>query len=468
MHTSSQRFLVSPLRGPLQGELRVPGDKSIGHRAVLLGALGRGVTTLRGLSGGEDNQRTVAVFEALGVPVRREGEVLRIGDAARGPGRARLAPPTVDLDCGNSGTSIRLLCGVLAAQGFHCRLTGDPYLSARPMRRVVDPLRQMGAQLGGAEGKKPGEVYPPLVINPQLAPGEEGAPPRLQGLRYKSPIASAQVKSALLLAGLYAEGDTEIIEPTRSRDHSERMLQALGVPLCTFDEPDGAAGCRLETAGFSRELPPFTLTIPGDLSSAAFLLGAALLSPGSEVRVRGVGLNPSRTGVLDVLAAMAPGAVQIEGARTDMGEPVGDLVVRGGAGLAAVAIGGTLAIRALDELPLCAALAAAAHGQTVISGAAELRVKESDRIAATCALLRAFGVACEERPDGLVVEGRGPGALRPARVESFGDHRIAMAGATLALAAGGESVIEDVGNVATSFPSFASSLQSLGAELRLG
>lgn len=448
-----QSFLITPPTGPLRGQVLVPGDKSIAHRLLLLAGLADGRCEIRGLSGGQDNQRTAAALAALGVPVRETGpaqvEVL-------GQGLAGLRAPVADIDCGNSGTSMRLLCGLLGAQPFPSRLFGDPYLNARPMRRVVDPLSQMGVRVRGQPGKKPGEVYPPLEIEPA---------PALHGIRYRSPIASAQVKSAILLCGLFADGVTEVEEPLRSRDHTERLLTALGVPLTV--SADGLQS-RLDPQGWTRRIAPFSAVVPGDFSSAAFLVGAALLLPGSDLLLRGVGLNPTRTGFLDAMEQLCPGAAEQGAEHGALGEPVGELRVRGReTALRGMTLAGALSLRALDELPLCAALAAAAEGDTTIADARELRVKESDRIAASCALLHAFGVECEEREDGLVVRGRGRTGLRPAHVHSHGDHRIAMAGAVLALAAPGPSRIEDVDNVATSFPGFATELVRLGAYLQI-
>ncbi len=310
-----------------------------------------------------------------------------------GRGLHGLRAPVEDLDCGNSGTSIRLLAGVLAAQRFPSRLFGDRYLNARPMRRVVDPLTRMGAVLRGVAGKKPDDTYPPLSIDPAAG---------LHGIRHESRIASAQVKSAVLLCGLWAEGPTEVLEPARSRDHTERMLRSFGVPLSTSDGPEGALS-RLDPAGWKRDLPAFELEVPGDLSSAAFLLGAAVAVPGSRLLLRGVGLNPTRSGVLDALAALCPGAVTVHDRREVTGEEIADLHIDTGPGgsngaLHPINIDGALAVRALDELPLLSALSALCEGTTTIAGAAELRVKESDRIAATCALLRSFGVECEDAP----------------------------------------------------------------------
>jgi 3-phosphoshikimate 1-carboxyvinyltransferase len=435
------------VKGParaLAGETTVPGDKSIGHRAVIFGAISDGRVRVRGLSGGEDNRRTVGVFRALGVAIRDVGPgELEID----GVGLDGLRAPSGDLDCGNSGTSIRLLSGLLAGQSFRSRLVGDEYLHARPMKRVAEPLRQMGASIEGATGKKAGEVYPPLVV---------GGAGKLKGIAFSSPVASAQVKSAILLAGLYAAGPTSVSEPELSRDHTERILRSLGVPLRT----DGLT-VTIDPTGWSRKLPARDLTVPGDLSSAAFLLGAATLVPGSRVLIRGVGVNPSRTGFLDALALMG-GRVTLENPREVGGEPVADLRAEA-APLRGIEIRGSLAVRAIDELPLLAALAAHADGPTVIADAAELRVKESDRVAATAAMLRAFGAEVEEKPDGMIVSGRR--AYRPGVVASHGDHRIAMAGAVFALAVAGETRIDDTENIATSFPTFTPSLLSLGASL---
>jgi 3-phosphoshikimate 1-carboxyvinyltransferase len=306
----------------------------------------------------------------------------------------------------------------------------------------------MGARVDGAAGPRPGELYPPLQVG--------GARARLRGIRHSSAVASAQVKSALLFAALAAEGATTIVEPARSRDHTERMLAFLGAPLTV--EGDGVT---LDPAGWSRRLAARDLDVPGDLSSAAFLLAATTLVPGSRVTVEGVGVNPTRTGFVDALAAMG-GQLVVAPAADASGEPVGDLTASA-APLGAITLDGTLALRAIDELPLVAALAAHAAGATTIADAAELRVKESDRIVSTAAMLRAFGVEVEERPDGLVVAG-GRG-VRAGVVDSGGDHRIAMAGAVCALGADGETRIRDVDNVATSFPGFAELLQSLGAAI---
>ncbi|HKA89190.1 MAG TPA: 3-phosphoshikimate 1-carboxyvinyltransferase [Haliangiales bacterium] len=431
-------WIVEPA-GPLSGDVAVPGDKSIGHRAVLFAALTDGPCEVTGLSGGEDNLRTVAALQALGVRVA-EGVVQGVGlDGLR----AAAAP----LDCGNSGTSMRLLTGLLAAQPFRSELVGDEYLHRRPMRRVAEPLGRMGARVAGrpGQGKKAGEIYPPLVVEPAGT---------LRGIDYESPVASAQVKSAILLAGLYARGRTSVREPGPSRDHTERMLRFLGAPIAT-----GERTTAVDPDGWDRRLRARPLRVPGDPSSAAFLLAAALVT-GGTVRVRGACVNPTRTGFLDAIAAMGAD-VALENPREEAGEPIADVVVRGGRPLRGVDLAGDLVVRAIDEVPILAVVAARAEGTTTIRDAAELRVKESDRVATTVALLRAFGVAADEREDGLAIAGGT--ALRPGDVDSHGDHRIAMAAAVAAAVAGGRVV--DVANVATSFPTFARLLRELGARV---
>ena len=438
------------VRGParaLGGDVQVPGDKSIGHRAVLFAALAEGQAVVRGLSGGEDNRSTIGVLRALGVAIRDAGHGVVAVD---GRGLDGLRAPAGELDCGNSGTSMRLFAGLLASRPFQARLVGDQYLHARPMRRVVDPLRQMGARVEGLAGKKAGELYPPLTLGPLPA----GA--RLHAIAWTSKVASAQVKSAIVLAGLCGDGPTTIVEPERSRDHTERMLAHMGAPLTV-----AGLSVTVDPRGWDGRLAARDLMVPGDLSSAAFLLGAAAVVPHSRIVIRGVGVNPTRTGVLDALRAMGA-TIDVSDERLIGGEPVADLSCVGGA-LRGIRIAGELAVRAIDELPLLAAVAAHAEGETRIADAAELRVKESDRVAATAAMLRALGVEVEEHPDGLTV--RGGHGTRAGVVESHGDHRIAMAGAVCALGARGETLIRDTRNVATSFPGFAAALATLGADL---
>jgi 3-phosphoshikimate 1-carboxyvinyltransferase len=445
----------------------VPGDKSVGHRALLFGALAEGPSTVRGLSTGLDNRATMHALRMLGVPIDmgEQGEV-RI----QGVGLHGLRMASGALDCGNSGTTMRLLAGLLAGQRFGSRLTGDASLCRRPMGRIVGPLRARGSHIAGTsdastsataepsgsepdETEQPPEVYPPLSIAP-LVEGEE-----LVGLEYDMPTASAQVKSALLLSGLYAEGGTALKEPVVSRDHTERMMTALGVPLQVMGPM-----VALDPEGWSRRWDGFDWDLPGDLSSAAFLLAAAHAAPSSEITIEKVGTNPTRTGILEVLRMMgaAPGVVP----KGDMAsnEPVADLMVET-TPLRGQLVAGELLVRSIDEVPAVAVLAALAHGTTEVRDAAELRVKESDRIATMAAVLRAFGVRCEELEDGLRVHGQGGRGLQGAHVRSGGDHRVAMAATVLGLAADGPTLVDGVECVETSFPGFAELLRSLGAEV---
>ncbi|HJZ88173.1 MAG TPA: 3-phosphoshikimate 1-carboxyvinyltransferase [Polyangia bacterium] len=439
-------YRVRPPARPLAGAVTVPGDKSIGHRALILAALGDGRARVSGLGGGQDNQRTVDALTALGVAITPAGPDALVID---GVGWGGLTAPAQPIDCGNSGTSMRLLAGLLAGQPFSSTLDGDRSLRGRPMARVCGPLSAMGARIEGAPGARPGEIYPPLCV--------AGRRPLL-GIDYASPIASAQVKSALLLAGLYAQAPVRVREPAPSRDHTERMLRALGVPV-SVPAPGEVV---LDPTGFSRRLPARDWQVPGDLSSAAFLLVAGLLVPGSQVTVRGVGLNPTRTGVLDALRAMGAD-LRTSSVREEGGEPVGDVTARASA-LHATTLAGTLSVRALDEIPILAVAAACASGTTVVRDAVELRVKESDRISQIVKELARLGVRARELSDGLEIDG-------PARLaggvtlKSGGDHRIAMACAVAGLVARAPIEIADVDNVATSFPGFESSLAALGADI---
>ncbi len=386
----------------LRGEASVPGDKSIGHRALLFAALAQGESTIRGLSGGLDNAATQAALSAMGVRFEDLDDALRVGGVGLDGLRMARAP----LDCGNSGTTMRLLAGVVSAQRFGTRLVGDASLSLRPMRRIVEPLRARGAHIAGVSGAKEGEVYPPLSVAP-LVEGES-----LVGIEYEMPVASAQVKSALLLSGLFASGPTALKEPTLSRDHTERMMLSLGVPLETM-----GSMVVLEPDGWTRAWAGFDWEVPGDTSSAAFVLGAALVVPGSRVRVTNVGVNPTRTGLLDALRPMrARVALEAKGASAGE-EPVADLEAAGG-DLVAARIGGELVTRMIDEVPVFAALAAFAKGRSEIRDARELRVKESDRLAVMSEVLAAFGVEHTELDDGLVIEGSaGEKAARRPRHE---------------------------------------------------
>lgn len=441
------KLIVEPVTGPLNGTIAVPGDKSIGHRALLFSLLSQTPIRVLGLGDGADNGRSARAITALGARIEKDGLALVI----TGTGLDGMKAPAGPIDCGNSGTTIRLLCGLLAGQRFATTLVGDESLSKRPMRRVIEPLAQMNASITG-QGTGI-DVTPPLVVGPATGP--------LRAIDYKLPMASAQVKTAILLAGLYADGATSVTEPGPSRDHSERMLAYLGAPLTVSGRTT-----TIDTRGWDRRLGGAGFEVPADPSSAAFLVAAALVAGAREVRIPGVCTNPTRTGFLDAIAAMG-GDVVLEDARQAGPEPVATLVVRGPApALRGTEIGGDLAVRSIDELPILAVLAARAHGTTVVRDAEELRVKESDRIATTCALLRAFGVSCEARPDGFVVEGRPDRPLEPARVHAQGDHRIAMSAAVAGLVASGPTHIDDADNVATSYPGFAAALSQLGATIR--
>ena len=449
-----KHFIVEPATRPLSGQIDVPGDKSLGHRALLFSLLAKQPIRIRGLGGGADNGRTARAITQLGATVTRDGDAVVV----QGTGLRGMTAPAAPIDCGNSGTTIRMLCGLLAGQPFRSELFGDESLSKRPMRRVIEPLRAMGAQITGAGGGASADVVPPLTIGPLAE--------RLHGATHDLAIASAQVKTALVLAGLQAEGTTRITEPGPSRDHTERLLAAMGAPITTRGREVIVEPGAWAEAGAPLELPGGTIEVPGDPSSSAFLVAAALVAGAETVVCRGVCVNPTRTGFLDVLAKMGA-TIELEHQRAVGGEPVADLVIRGPApSLRAVEIEGDVVVRAIDEVPILAAIAARAKGVTIVRDAEELRVKESDRIATTVAMLRAFGVEAEARPDGLVVAGAPDRPLSPGRVDSASDHRIAMAGSILALAASGPSRIDDVGNVATSFPSFVSVLSSLGVTLR--
>ena len=419
--------------GPLRGEVTVPGDKSITHRALLLGALAEGTTEILDPLDGEDCRATARAVAALGIAVEAppDARVWRV----HGKGLGGLNEPQDVLDCGNSGTSLRLLAGILAGQPFLGILSGDASLRQRPMRRVVEPLARMGAQCWGRrEG-----AYPPLAIR-------GGA---LRGIDAALPVASAQVKSALLLAGLWSRDPVSVTEPAPSRDHTERMFEAFGAPL----EREGTR-VRLAPGGILRAA---RISVPGDLSSAAFFIVGALVVPGSEVVVRGVGLNPTRTGILDALQRMGADIVVVPRGAAG-GEPVGDLRVRASR-LRATRIDGPMIPRLIDEIPALALAAACAEGTTRIADAAELRVKEVDRIAALAGELGRLGARVREEPDGLTIEGGAP--LAGGACQSRGDHRMAMVLAVAGLVAAGETVVHDTACVETSCPGFAGRLAGL-------
>lgn len=426
-----RRFRVRP-GGRLSGALRVPGDKSISHRAVMLAALAEGVSEIGGFLEGADALATLAAFRSLGV-------------AAEGPQRGRLRIEGVGLhglraaagplDLGNSGTSMRLLTGLLAGQAFDSTLVGDASLMRRPMRRVTDPLAAMGALIETTEAG--------------TAPLHIRGGRRLQGIDYALPVASAQVKSALLLAGLYAEGATVVTEPAPTRDHTERMLAGFGYPVTR-------TGASVRLAGGGR-LQGGRIVVPADISSAAFFLVGASIAPGSVLVLEHVGLNPTRTGVIEILRRMGAD-IEIEDQREVGGEPVGRVAVRH-APLRGIDIPRELVPLAIDEFPAIFVAAACAEGETRLSGAEELRVKESDRIQVMADGLRSLGVDAEPQPDGMVIRG---GAIGGGRVRAHGDHRIAMAFAMAALAARDEVVIDDCTEVDTSFPGFVNMARDAG------
>ena len=411
------------------GEVRVPGDKSISHRALILGALAHGVMEIQGISPAADVESTARCLRALGVEISLAGDRAVIA----GAGPEGLSPPRAPLDCGNSGTTMRLLAGVLAGRPFESVLVGDESLSRRPMRRIIEPLSRMGAEISARDGN-----FPPLRIR-------GGG---LRGISYTLPVASAQVKSAVLLAGLQAAGDTEVVEPAPSRDHTERMLAYLGAPI-------EVEGRRIRVrAGELRARP---IAVPGDFSSAAYLIAACAARPGCTLLVRDVGVNPTRTGFLDVLGEMGAEVIALDERKMN-GEPVADLLVRGRE-LRAAEVGRELVPRLIDELPLLAVLATQAEGTTVIRDAGELRVKESDRIAAMAGNLRRLGAEVREFPDGMEI--RGPCRLRGARLSGFRDHRIVMACAVAGLYASGETAIEGAEWAAISFPGFFRVLEGI-------
>ena len=420
-------------RAPLiEADIEVPGDKSISHRSAMFAALSDGACRLRNYLPGEDCLGTLRVLRQLGVTIESLSPTEHVVHGLRG----RFSEPQDDLDCGNSGTTMRLMSGLLAAQPFRCRLTGDASLSRRPMRRIMEPLEQMGAVLE-AEGEG---GCPPLVIR-----GTAG----LRPLAYRLPVPSAQVKSAILLAGLFADGVTTVDQPVPTRDHTERLLEYFGVPVTREGTSVSVRGGTLPRAR--------DVDVPGDVSSAAFWLVAAATQPGSSVRVRNLGLNPTRTGILAVLLRMGAKLREEEQTRGP-GEPCGRIEIVGRS-LRGTEIGGAEIPNVIDELPVLAVAGALAGGTTVIKDAAELRVKESDRLAVVARHLTAMGADVTEHPDGLEIRGGRP--LHGARLESHGDHRIAMAFAIAGLFADGETVIENASCVETSYPGFAGQLERI-------
>ena len=430
-----KNWKVEPAR-EVSGRVRVPGDKSISHRSVMLGGIAQGRTEVTGFLDGEDCLATVEAFRAMGVTVDRHSDTAL---TVHGRGLHGLSAPDRVLDMGNAGTAIRLSMGLLCGQKFSCTLTGDESLRSRPMERVAGPLRQMGARIDTTDGR------PPVTLHPAG---------RLTGIDYAMPMASAQVKSAILLAGLYAEGRTSVTEPAPTRDHTERMLRGFGL------EVEGN-GPRASLVG-GQQLTGTRIAVPGDISSAAFYLVAGCIAGRNDFVLENVGINPTRTGILDVLKLMGAD-LTVHQRESQGGEPVADIQVRRSA-LRGIAVPEQLVPLAIDELPVLFIAAAAAEGETVFTGAAELRVKESDRLAVMAEGLTRAGIPNELLPDGIRIQGGH--RLQGAVIDSYGDHRIAMSFAVASLIADGTLTIRDVANVATSFPGFPKLAASCGLAVR--
>ena len=429
--------IIRPVKS-LSGPLELPGDKSISHRYAMLAALADGASELRNFAAARDCHSTLGCMKALGADVKEEGTTVKI----TGHGLNGLKSSWRALDAENSGTTIRLLSGILSGQEFTTKISGDASLQKRPMKRVVAPLRQMGADIRAKD-----DNFPPLEIH--------GG--KLNAIHYEMPMASAQVKSAVLLAGLYADGVTQVTEPAKTRDHTELALEEFGAHI-------EKCGHTIAVHGFAAKngkaaLQPKSLDVPGDLSSAVFFVGAASLLPGSNLFIANVGLNPTRSAILDFFQQMGA-ALQIQNLQSKQGELIGDLSVKG-APLKGGLISGDLVPLLIDELPMLAALGPYTERGIEIRDAQELRVKESDRIAALAENLKRMGAKVEERPDGLRVEGRGAGQLRGAEIDPRGDHRIAMAFAVAGLGASGETKILDADCAGVSYPTFFSELRRL-------
>ncbi len=428
--TALDCFVVKP-GSPLSGTGSVPGDKSISHRAVMFGALAQGVTQVRGWLAAGDTEASLAAVQALGVQIDRHSQ----HDLTIHGGE--LGPSSAPLNLVNAGTGIRLLAGIMCGQSFGSVLDGSEQLRRRPMKRILSPLQLMGANINAVNDRAP------LTIKPA----------RLHGIKYEMPVASAQVKSAVLLAGLFAKGATAVVQPGPARDHTERMLSAMGVDIATEGDtivltPNGS-------------LRPMDLTIPGDISSAAFLIVAALLVPGSDITLTGINLNPTRTGILTVLRQMGADITVTE-TGLEAGEPVGEIRVRHSI-LTGAEVGGDVVVEMIDEFPILMVAALGAEGETIVRDAAELRVKETDRIAVMAAELAKMGANITETPDGFVI--RGPQKLEAALVEGHDDHRVAMSLSVAGLLAAGETTVLDARCAGDSFPGFAETLVQLGADV---
>ena len=417
----------------IKAEIHVPGDKSISHRAIMIGSLAKGETIVNGFLPSADCLATIKCFRKLGIEIQESGRQVII----KGKGLKGLKQTKELLDVGNSGTTIRLITGILSGQPFITKITGDKSIQKRPMRRIVDPLREMGANIKGKV--KEDNLYAPLKIS--------GG--NLSPIEYELPVASAQVKSAVLLAGLFAKGETVVIEKNQARDHTERMLSYLGADI-------KVTGCKLQVAGL-KEFNGSDIDIPGDLSSAAFFIAAGLLVPNSELLIKNVGVNPTRTGIIDILHRMGAN-LEVKDEAIISEEPRANIVVKNSK-LRAIKISGEIIPRIIDEIPIIAVAATQAEGTTEIRGAKELRIKESDRIATVSSELKKMGAKIQELEDGMIIEG--PTKLRGTTVKSYGDHRIAMAMAIAGLVADGETIIEDTACIETSFPGFEKILTSL-------
>ncbi|MCY4060926.1 MAG: 3-phosphoshikimate 1-carboxyvinyltransferase [Chloroflexi bacterium] len=433
MKTNHQKFSLRP-GGSLRGDVTVPGDKSISHRAVMLAAIAQGRSEIRNWLAAGDTEATLGAMRDLGIQVERhDANTLSIEGG-------RMRPADGPLNLMNAGTGIRLLAGIMAGQDFPSVLDGSAQLRRRPMKRITDPLQMMGADIESSGGA------PPLRIRPAA----------LKGFTYEMPVASAQVKSAILLAGLYGDSPITVIQPGPARDHTERMLRSLGVDI----HADGADGNAITLTPNDR-LTPLDMTVPGDVSSAAFLLVAGLLIPDSDITVRGVNLNPTRTGILDVLKQMGAD-IATSNLDEQAGEPIGDIRARTSQ-LNGVNIGGETVVRMIDEFPILMLAALNADGETTVRDAKELRVKETDRIAVMAGELRALGAEIEERDDGFRI--KGPQALNGAIVDGHDDHRIAMSLTVAGLIAAEGTLVTDAACAGDSFPGFAETLMSLGARM---
>lgn len=433
-----QKTLTIRNSGPLVGRCTVPGDKSISHRAVIFGSIAEGRSQIHNFLDGHDCRATIGIMRAMGVRIE---EISRTRLEVHGVGIDGLREPEDVLSCDNSGTTMRLLAGLLAGQEFVSVLTGTAQIRGRPMARVVAPLRSMGAKIFGRQDGK----YAPLTILPS----------RLKAIEYPMPVASAQVKSCLLLAGLYAHGLTVVQQPGPARDHTERMLRSMGAPIV-------ALGNTMHSERPRSPLTPLNIVIPGDTSSAAFLLVAASALPDSNLTIIDVGINATRTGVVDALSEMGA-RIRRRERPPQGGEPVADLIVHGG-GLRGMEFGGEQIVTMIDELPALAVAATQAEGRTVVRDAQELRVKETDRIATTVSELKKMGARIREAPDGFVVDG--PSQLTGATVDSHGDHRLAMALAVAGLIAQGETTVQNAHVTDDSFPGFASLLRALEVDVQ--